>query len=354
MRETVSLCEHCYRHIPATTYEENGSIMMQKTCPEHGEFTYMIERDAEFYHSLNYRYDGFHIPNSIMLEVTDKCNLNCPHCYHEPENKTTDRSIDSIIQQIESWPSHHWNIVLAGAEPTVRKDLPQVINEINSWHWRNNKPNRGTVILTNGVKLNDIEYVRELKSVGVGGFMIGLNHHSYQGEKIHEKQLQGIRNCIQEGLNIFYVGYTLEDVNHFPEVIDEIQSIKDGVHHFRIRAGSDIGRSPDEPRWYLSDHVKCVEDHAKSQGYEFARIAGDDNIYHVMALINGVIHRLIQWSDPKTIDMKELVTPPWADFVPNKPITNFLHQVMLRDAAVNNSMMLHDTCPNDFWYKQIN
>ena len=107
--------------------------------------------------------------------------------------------------------------------------------------------------------------------------------------------------------------------------------------------------------------LKCMEycaadpqDWADNAVTNRARIAGDDNIYHVMALINGVIHRLIQWSDPKTIDMKELVTPPWADFVPGKPITNFLHQVMLRDAAINNGMQLHDTCPTDFWYRQIN
>jgi uncharacterized radical SAM superfamily Fe-S cluster-containing enzyme len=50
--DTVSLCEQCYRHIPATKFERDGSIWMKKTCPEHGEAEYMIERDAEFYNTL--------------------------------------------------------------------------------------------------------------------------------------------------------------------------------------------------------------------------------------------------------------------------------------------------------------
>ena len=58
-------------------------------------------------------------------------------------------------------------------------------------------------------------------------------------------------------------------------------------------------------------------------------------LYHYMVNINGIPHRIIQWSDPKTIDMEQLQCGPWCDFVPGKPVTNFLHQIMLRDAVVN-------------------
>jgi hypothetical protein len=67
-----------------------------------------------------------------------------------------------------------------------------------------------------------------------------------------------------------------------------------------------------------------------------------------MVNINGITHRIIQWSDVKTIDLEQLQCGPWCDFVPGKPVTNFLHQIMLRDAAVNKKMILYDTVPNRY------
>lgn len=352
-KNTTSLCEHCYRHIPARVIEKDNKILMEKTCPSCGEAEYVIESNARFYKSLEHTYPGFHIPSSIMIEVTDRCNLNCPHCYHEPEAKIVDKPIDTIINQLKSWPKNT-EIILAGAEPTVRKDLSNLVVSIKKYQKETNQ--RGLImLLTNGVNFHKKEYVKELKDAGVDGIMLGLNHYSYQGQKIHDKQIKGIENCAEVGLFVYYVGYTLEDLNHLPEVLEEIQhigkNILDDRTHFRIRAGSDIGRSPEEPRWYLSDHVHKVRQICRLKQYKWEKIAGDDNIYHYMVNINGLTHRLIQWSDPKTIDLEELITPPWCDFVPGKPITNFLHQVMLRDAAVNNNMELHDTCPKRYWFR---
>lgn len=351
MEITVSLCEHCYRHVPAEKFERDNSIWMRKTCSEHGTVEYMIERDADFYKSLVYDARGYDTPSGVLIEVTDRCNLKCPHCYHEPENATTDKPIDLVLAQIASWPDDVGSVILAGAEPTLRKDLPTLISKITEQQQELGRLHQDITILTNGVKLSDADWVNEIKTAGARSVMIGLNHHSYQGKTVHKKQLQGIQNCKDAGMIIYYVGYTLEDVNHIPEVLEEIQRIGDGVYQYRIRAGSDIGRSPDEPRYYLSDHVKSIKDYADSKGWTWEKIPGDDNLYHYMVKINGIMHRLIQWSDPKTIDMEELRCGPWCDFVPNKPITNFLHQVMLRDAAVNKGMPLWDTVAERYRYR---
>jgi hypothetical protein len=70
-----------------------------------------------------------------------------------------------------------------------------------------------------------------------------------------------------------------------------------------------------------------------------------------MVKINGITHRLIQWCDAKSIDLNELCTGPWCDFVPGKPISNFLHQVILRDASVNKSIMLWDSIPEKYRFR---
>jgi len=349
--ETLSLCEHCYRHIPSEKYERDGSIWMKKTCPEHGVVEYMIERDAVFYNTLDFDPYGYDVPSGIMIEVTDRCNLKCPHCYHEPENATTDKPIDLIMSQLESWPKDAGSVILAGAEPTLRKDLPDLIRKIDAWQKATGRNDQDITILTNGVKFADKDWVKQIKDAGCRAVMIGLNHHTYQGNTVHQKQLQGIQNCNDVGIVVYYVGYTLENIDHIPDVLEEIQRLRGMALQFRIRAGSDIGRNPDEPRYYLSDHVKSIKDFVIGRGWSWEKIPADDNLYHYMVKINGITHRLIQWSDPKTIDMEELRCGPWCDFVPNKPITNFLHQIMLRDAAVNKNMPLWDTVPERYRFR---
>jgi molybdenum cofactor biosynthesis enzyme MoaA len=351
MAITVSLCEHCYRHVSAEKFERDGSIWMTKTCPEHGISEYMIERDAEFYNMLEFDPYGYDVPAGIMIEVTDRCNLKCPHCYHEPESATTDKPIDLILSQIQSWPDDAGSVILAGAEPTLRKDLPELIERISKLQQNLNRQHQDITILTNGVRFSDKSWVQEIKQAGCRAVMIGLNHPSYQGKTVHKKQLQGIKNCVEAGIYVYYVGYTLENLDHIPDVLEEIQQLGNSAGQYRVRAGSDIGRNPDEPRYYLSDHVSAIKSYAQSKGWTWEKIAADDNLYHYMVKINGIVHRLIQWSDPKTIDMEELRCGPWCDFVPGKPITNFLHQIMLRDAAVNKGMMLWDTVAERYRFR---
>lgn len=353
-KETVSLCEQCYKHVQSVVFERDSSIWLSKTCNTHGYSEYMIEKDAEFYKSLTYDVHAYDIPNSIMIEVTDRCNLNCPHCYHEPDSKTVDKPIELIMAQLESWPKDSGGVILAGAEPTVRKDLPEVIQKISNWQTQTGRTEQDITILTNGVKFSDRAWVREIKKAGCRAVMIGLNHPSYQGETVHRKQLDGIKNCKEEGLLIYYIGYTIESYDHLPFILNEIQELGDSAMQYRVRAGSDIGRNPDEPRAFLSDNVNEIKQLVEGNRWTWEKIPGDDNLYHYMVNINGLTHRIIQWSDVKTIVMDELKCGPWCDFVPGKPVTNFLHQIMLRDATINMNRVLLDTVPEEYTFKSRN
>jgi hypothetical protein len=191
------------------------------------------------------------------------------------------------------------------------------------------------VITPNYDKFSNREFTKQIAEAGITAVMIGLNHHTYQGATVHQKQLEAINNCIAEGIFVYYVGYTLESLDHMEEVLEEIQSLGHKGWQYRIRAGSDIGRTPDEPKFYLSDHVKLIKQICDRKGWTWEKQPADDNLYHYMVNINGITHRIIQWSDPKTIDLEQLQCGPWCDFVPDRPVTNFLHQIMLRDAVIN-------------------
>ena len=80
--KTISLCHICYRHCEAERITTADGVYLNKTCVEHGSSSHLIETDINFYNSLDYDKSGYSIPQGVMIEVTDKCNLNCPHCYH--------------------------------------------------------------------------------------------------------------------------------------------------------------------------------------------------------------------------------------------------------------------------------
>ena len=91
LADTLSVCEHCYRHIPAIKFERDGQIWLQKKCVWHGVSEHLIEPNAEFY--LNYKYTR-RPPNSYMLDITNRCNLACPNCHQEPDNTSKDLPIE--------------------------------------------------------------------------------------------------------------------------------------------------------------------------------------------------------------------------------------------------------------------
>lgn len=341
IHNTVSLCDHCYRHIPAVVYEHDNKILMKKRCPQHGDIDSVVEIDTEFYYSLHHAQELF--PQAVLFEVTDKCQLKCPHCYHLPDNKNVDRPIDQIIEQMKMFPKDCFPF-FAGAEPTLRKDFISLIEQTK-------KLNFGLFsTLTNGVKFADRDFAQQCFDAGLENILFGLNHHSYQGKKVHQKQLRGLKNMLDIGYHIEYIGYTIESLDHLPDILKEICKINHSqIDHYRIRCGSFIGRSSDRERSYLSKLVAEVQ--KIFNGTALVLDNTDNNPYHVMVKWKGITIRLIQWPDVSNIDLEELTTGPWCQFY-DGPITNFVHQVITRDAYVNMNIPKLDLPPVKYQYRQ--
>jgi|LauGreDrversion4_2_1035121.scaffolds.fasta_scaffold35065_4 hypothetical protein len=343
IHKTVSLCDHCYAHIPGNVIENNNLIKLIKRCPEHGEMTSIIEIDKEFYYSLNHAKIESRF-NNILFEASDKCQLTCPHCYHLPDNQTQDRPVEEILAQVSTFPRQVLPM-FAGAESTLRSDFVEVCQKISAMGY-------SLDILTNGIRFANKDFALSSWNAGLRHACIGLNHWSYQGTTIHNKQLAGIRNLLDIGYTIGYIGYTMETLDHVPDILEEIETIRhSNIWHYRIRCGSFIGRSSDQERSYLSNLLKRVEEY---YGSPVEYVGSDDNPYHIMVRApTGAILRLIQWPDVTNIDMEELNTGPWCQFY-NGPITNFVHQVITRDAYKNMKLPQKDTAPKRYQYKPIN
>ena len=340
--ETTSLCEHCFRHVPATKFERDGEIWLGKTCTHHEYVEHLVEPDGEFY--KNYVYPR-RVLDTYFIELTNRCNLACPHCYQIPDNKSIDESIEYYVNKVKSWPDDGYNICFAGAEPTVRKDLYDIIKAINAIDM---KP-RHIYILTNGVNLSKKSYAEQFVEFNNISWTIGLNHPDYQGHTVRHKQEEGMQNCKELGLEIKDVSFTLEGLFQAEDCLKEIINFdKDICNHFRIRVSAEIGRTPGDEKIYLSQLVDHVKELCKKNNWSYETMSELGIRAHYPVLINGIFVKLIQWPDVKTIDLEEMETETWADFLPGKPISPLVHQAILRDASINNGLPLYDTVPEKY------
>ncbi|MCX5726100.1 MAG: radical SAM protein, partial [Candidatus Saganbacteria bacterium] len=166
---TSSLCDICCEEVPAKTFKNKGEVYLIKTCKKHGEFTHLIEKDLDYY--TRFAHVGSRAPafyNTLVIPVTYRCNLNCKYCY-APHTNRADMTLDEIKKTIIA---HNGKaIAISGGEPTLRDDLLEIIAIAKG-------AGKKTVLLTNGLKLADLEYVKSLKASGIDQIFFSFDSFS--------------------------------------------------------------------------------------------------------------------------------------------------------------------------------
>jgi len=104
--------------------------------------------------------------SDVMVDVTHRCNMTCKNCYI-PNRDIPDMDVDRLIETIAQFPKRTM-IRIVGAEPTVRKDLPDLIRRVRETGHR-------ATLLTNGLRLADNDYVRTLKANNLNHVYLSLN-----------------------------------------------------------------------------------------------------------------------------------------------------------------------------------
>ncbi|UWG97582.1 MAG: radical SAM protein [Candidatus Dehalobacter alkaniphilus] len=151
----------------------------------------------------------------VVLEVTERCNLNCNFCFASSGGEKK----DSSFEQIREWLEHLVEagkpfIHLSGGEPTVRNDLPEIISLANQMGFPYIQLN------TNGLRLSlDPEYVRRLKEAGLSSVFMqfdGTRDEIYlqlKGRSLLAVKDKAIQNCSDNHLGIVLVPTIVPGVN---------------------------------------------------------------------------------------------------------------------------------------------
>jgi len=104
--------------------------------------------------------------SDIVIDLTHRCNMECANCYI-PNRDIPDLDISKLFTFLEKLPTRTY-IRLIGAEPTMREDLPLIIQTVKKMGHRPS-------LTTNGVKLSNISYVELLKESGLRLILLSMN-----------------------------------------------------------------------------------------------------------------------------------------------------------------------------------
>lgn len=209
LKETESLCPACGARVPAGyVANDDGSAYFTRVCPTHGRFTTDLGPYATFYArmfeldaQLQRRWPAkqnqppLHThpfvmrdrANLVMLEVTEKCNLTCPMCFAGSSPAGRHYSLAELqkrIDEVIALEGKGISFQLSGGEPTVRKDLDQIVKlcyDAGCGH---------VEVISNGLRIaKDPSYAKQLKSWGVTSLYLQFD----STDDDHIEQLRGER-----------------------------------------------------------------------------------------------------------------------------------------------------------------
>lgn len=177
----------------------------------------------------------------FQWHITDRCNLNCKHCYQNSPDKYRDVEYSKleVIADIIDTTCKKWEklaeVAITGGEPFSRKN--ELFNLLKYIETKNNIVRID--ILSNGL-LIDLEAIEELKKIrnlnsiqiSIDGHNAGL-HEFIRGNSTFEKTINAIRLLKDNGMRVS-VMMTLSKVNYkyIQDVYNLLQSLK--VDYFTV------------------------------------------------------------------------------------------------------------------------
>lgn len=131
-------------------------------------------------------------PLMAMIEVTNRCNMACPICFADAGHTSTDditiEKIGAYLKRLIEVTETPVPIQISGGEPTMRRDLPDIIALAKNLGYRHIE------LITNGIRISENPtMLLELKRCGLKAIYLqfdGLNRES--SLKIRGRDMTGV------------------------------------------------------------------------------------------------------------------------------------------------------------------
>jgi uncharacterized radical SAM superfamily Fe-S cluster-containing enzyme len=286
IRRTEALCPVCKRRLSAAYVRREESVNLWRNCPEHGEFSIPVWRDyfdfAAWVKNAPVLKEGENpaCPTAcglcaghkqgtccVLLPVTSRCNLNCRHCFADPDG-TADKPFDGIKESLEKLAVPGQTLVqLSGGEPTLREDLPAIVAAAKSAGCSYVQLN------TNGIRLaEDKPLVEKLAKAGLSFVFLQYDslgdavYETLRGRPLRALKEQAIANCADYRIGVTLVPTLVPGVNtrEVGDIIRFAALRSPDVRGVHFQPVSYFGRSPvppqSAPRYTLDELLRDVVD----------------------------------------------------------------------------------------------
>ena len=293
---TQSLCPECSQLIEAVLSEEDGRVVMEKTCPEHGFFKDTVYSDAKLYLKMeewtfgdNRGVENPAVPDAkecptdcglcsmhlshtglANVDLTNRCNLTCPVCFananvqgylYEPDVDHLRRMLQALRDER---PVAGRVIQFSGGEPTIAKhwfDALRMAKELGFSHIQ---------CASNGIEFAKPDFALKSKEAGLHTIYLqfdGVTDDIYlrtRGSRLMEIKLKAIENIRAAGMKICFVPTVVKGFNDHQvgdivkfaiENIDVVSAISYQPVAFTGRINR---RELEEKRYTMSDFAHDV------------------------------------------------------------------------------------------------
>lgn len=279
-----SVCPECLNRVAGELLRDGDVVRMVKRCPEHGEFSTVVWRGEPAFSSWvrpklpfgggmreevgnGCPYDcglcARHAQRTCtaLVEITSRCNLNCPVCFADSGGAGSDPDLGTLGRMFDQTMARTGgcNLQLSGGEPTVRRDLPDIVRLAR-------RAGFGFVQLnTNGLRLaEDPQLAGRLAEAGLSSIFLQFDgvcdeaFRAMRGRDLLEVKKKAIEHASKAGLGIVLVPTVARDVN-----VDQLWDIvRFGLEHQPYVRGvhfqpmSYFGRYPED---FTPHHVTLPE-----------------------------------------------------------------------------------------------
>ncbi|MCX5684238.1 MAG: radical SAM protein [Planctomycetota bacterium] len=254
-KPNVGLCNKCRARVPAEFFERDGQTWIRKVCPECGPNESLVSADAKVWQAkrdlwqyvptdpvactLNCdRCKVDHKPNMVFLDVTNRCNMNCPICIATIRGMGFDFNpplayFEKIFAELGRMVPQPV-VQLFGGEPTVRSDLLEIIGIARKNGLRPH-------VVTNAVRLADEAYCKKLCDarvplrLGFDGRNADIYEKMRHNRSAYAKKMKALENlkkfsrrkhsiiaAAAWGINDQYIGDLIQFVHDNRDLISDL------------------------------------------------------------------------------------------------------------------------------------
>jgi uncharacterized radical SAM superfamily Fe-S cluster-containing enzyme len=304
-RETDSLCPRCVKEVrtavitgettletlmhqhpgelKAQILEENGQVIMRKTCPKHGEFTDVMATDPKFLERIESLFFGrdFRVAQDahvhkhgtsnikfgrgavLTVDLTNRCNMMCNPCFmdanqvgyvHEPTYEDTKAILDRAVS---FKPKRQVIILFSGGEPTISPYFLEAVAYAKKIGFYR------ILAATNGIRYaEDLEFCKAAKAAGQHGVYLQFdgvseekNQHRGVGN-LFDVKLRAIENLASVGIKVTLVTTIINTINNdgIGQIVEFAAKNIDKVQTIAFQPVSFTGRDED-----ISDELRIKQ-----------------------------------------------------------------------------------------------